>query len=414
MSYTSAQLVAAYTAANDGVAPNAANAALLAAFATETQSGQLSDAAALAFVINSADSTTAVATQTYNFFTGKTPTKAGLDFLVNSATNPTDLNDPFYTQFSLENRYINFAGNLGIVGDGAAAFATNYGGISLVADPATGISNFVNVLYETIIGTAYATAAGINVTAAKVDITSRLANFIQIAKDRGLITATSTAAQQDLAVKAELVGYLMAEGIKADVGIYAASSNNFTNALINGNPLFNVDLLATYAALGGGTGSAVGGTGPTAGGSTLALTTGIDALTGTVGNDTFIGDTPTVTAADSLNGGAGTDTFRYFGNTTGALPQLTSVENVNLVNSAADISLAGATGVTFVSLDGNPTASRTITVGAGVGVGLTNINDAGNETFVTASATQAAMTATLAGGIVAGTLNLNGAGLTAR
>jgi len=411
MSYTSAQLIAAYTAANVGVPPSAATAALLAAFATETQTGQLSDAAALSFVLNSADSTTAVAEQSYNFFTGKTPTKAGLDFLVNSPTNTTDLNDPFYQAFSLENRYINFAGNLGVVGEGSAAFLATYGGISLTADPATGISNFVNVIYETIIGSAYAVAAGINPTAAKVDITSRLANFIQIAKDRGLITAASTPAQVDIAVKAELVGYMMAEGIKADVGVYAAGSNNFVNALVNGNAQYNVDMVGTYSALGGGTGSAVGGQGPTPGGSTLALTAGIDALNGTVGNDTFIGDTPTVTAADSLNGGAGSDTFRYFGNTTAALPQLVSVENVNLVNSAADINLSAATGVSFVSLEGNPTASRNITVGAGMTVGLTNITDGAAETF-TGTATQGAMTAILAGGINVGTLNLDGAGIT--
>ncbi len=30
-----------------------------------------------------------------------------------------------------------------------------------------------------------------------------------------------------------MVGYLLVEGIKADVGIYAAGANNFTEALVN-------------------------------------------------------------------------------------------------------------------------------------------------------------------------------------
>jgi len=63
--------------------------------ATQTQAGQMTDATALAYVVNSADMTTAVANTAYQFFTGLTPSQAGLAFLVNSTTNGTDLNDPY-------------------------------------------------------------------------------------------------------------------------------------------------------------------------------------------------------------------------------------------------------------------------------------------------------------------------------
>jgi S-layer protein len=425
MSYTQAQLVAAWIAASDGVAPDAATTSVLGAFANQTQTGQLSDANALAYVINGGgntstigfQATTAVAWESYEFFTGKSPTKAGLDYLVSpTGPNANNLNSAYYSAFSLENRYINFAGNLGLVGDGAAAFAATYGAMAF--------GQAVSVLYESIIGTSYAQAAGINVTAAIADITSRQANFIQIAKDRGLITATSTAAQQDLAVKAELAGYLMVEGIKADVGIYAAGANNFAQALIAGNPVYNTDLL-TYANLGGGTGSAVGGTGPTAGGTSQSFTPAIDALVGTAGNDIFTGDNSVaggqVSASDSVDGKGGSDTFRYFSPTAGVLPQMTSIENINFVNTAiagVAMNVSGVVGLQFVSIENPLGAGDSIAVAAGVTVGLTN-NTGGFAEQFKGTGTQTSMSAVLTGNLNdgggvnlgAGTLDLAGAAI---
>ena len=42
------------------------------------------------------------------------------------------------------------------------------------------------------------------------------------------------------------------------------------------------------------------------------LTDGVDALTGTAGNDTFIGDSDTISAADNIEGGTGTDRANLF------------------------------------------------------------------------------------------------------
>ncbi len=144
MAYPAAQLIAAYTAANVGVAPDASTTAILGSMATQTQAGQMADATALACVVNSADMTTTVANTADQFFTGLTTSQAGLAFLVNSGANATDLNDPYYAAFNIENRYMNFAANLGLLGAGAASFASTYGSMTFAA--------FVAALYETIIG----------------------------------------------------------------------------------------------------------------------------------------------------------------------------------------------------------------------------------------------------------------------
>ena len=418
MAYTSAQLVAAYTAANNGVAPDAATTALLNAFAAQTQTGQLSDAAALSYVINSAQDDVAVALQSYQFFTGKTPTSAGLDYLTNSAANPNDLNDPFYAQFNLENRYINFAANLGVAGEGATAFNTTYGSLSF--------AQFVDVIYETIIGSSYATAAGINVAAAKADIAARQANFVAIATERGLINASSTAAQRDIAVKAAVTGYLMAEGIKADVGLYAAGANNFIAAMVNGTEVYNGSL-ATYAAQGGGLGSPVPGGAANPGGpgtgTTYTLTAGPDAIAGTSGNDTVNGVLYTNATApfistfnvtDTISGGtAGTDVLNLVvadagaaatGNVSLPAVSVSSIETVNvraLSSTAANVvtvNAANFSGHQSINSDRSISAVTVANMAAGTSAGI--IGDG--------SVTNGALTFGYATGTSAATLNLSG------
>jgi S-layer protein len=383
MPFTAAQITALYTTANVGVAPDAATAATIAALAAQSQAGALSDNAVLAFIINSGDNDTAVANLTYQFFLGFAPSAAGLSFLVNSATNPTDLNDAFYANFNQENRYVNFAANLGFgTGPGAAAFATTYGGLSSTAGTgATATSSaFVDLIYEQIVGTGFAQAAGIDANAAKAFIESGFTNgtYRNIAIARGMITASSPAATVDLATKVVAVGELLNESIKADVGIYAAAQNNFMLALINGtaNPA-SVNLISTYANLGGGTGSAIGGTGATPGSITLDFTPNLDVLNGGAGNDVFIGDAfananLNVVPADLANGNGGFDTFRFFQGASTVVPQLNSVENVQLVFSGAAYDVSAVAGVTTFTLEGAPTGSFTYTASPGTSFNITN------------------------------------------
>ncbi|WP_269713475.1 hypothetical protein [Caulobacter sp. NIBR2454] len=176
--------------------------------------------------------TTSVALGAYQFFTGLTPTAAGLDWLVNSPSNLTDLNDGYYTRFTLENRYINFAANLGIVGEGRDVFAAAY-------KPLT-FAQAVEKAYDTIIGFPYALGAGIEPTDALIDIVGREAYFKNFAATR------MPAYDQDLASKAAMVGYIMAEAIKAEVGVYARAIENFYLDISDGSAEHHVSLVGVY------------------------------------------------------------------------------------------------------------------------------------------------------------------------
>ncbi|CCI32091.1 DUF4214 domain-containing protein [Microcystis sp. T1-4] len=125
------------------------------------------------------------------------------------------------------------------------------------------------------------------------------------------------------------------------------------------------------------------------GGQTFVFTTGLDNLPGTPGNDTFNGDNSggvaqqTVQLGDVANGGEGTDTFNYFGPTDNVLPQLSNIENVNLIQGRADtltataafdFSAAAGKGLKSVTVDtlvlGAATTTTTIQGIGGVGLTL--------------------------------------------
>ena len=233
MPYTATQLRAMYSALHIGLVPDQATGAALDAMALESANGTRTDTSARAVLINGADSDTAVAALSYQFFTGAGPSAAGLSFLVNSGANPTDLNDSYYRGFNIENRYINFAANLGVVGEGVAGFSAAYGGVSF--------AQAVDTAYEKIIGSSYALAVGVNPAAAKADIAGRAAYFTALANQ-----SYSTGTQIDLAAKAGMVGYIMAEAMKADVGVYAAAMNRYSLGLMDGSAVYSRDLLAAY------------------------------------------------------------------------------------------------------------------------------------------------------------------------
>ena len=93
-----------------------------------------------------------VVAATYQFFTDRVPTAAGFEYLISSPANPNDLNDAYYAQFNVENRYINFASNLGTVGEGAAFFDAAFGGLSYEA---TIRAAYFEVMGEQLVGAAY-------------------------------------------------------------------------------------------------------------------------------------------------------------------------------------------------------------------------------------------------------------------
>jgi hypothetical protein len=91
------------------------------------------------------------------------------------------------------------------------------------------------------------------------------------------------------------------------------------------------------------------------GGKTFALTSDLQSLTGSAGNDTFNANDSTLTTGDAINGGAGTDTLSMTlanGSAYSSAPTLTSVENVQIAelgSSTAAVNLVYSTGVTGVT-----------------------------------------------------------------
>ena len=214
-------LKAAY-AAMMGHAPTAADQTLLNTTSKLMGEGSLSKTEALGQIANLADGTVALAEASYQFFTGRTPSQAGLAWLVSSPANPTDLNDAYYAGFSLENRYINFAVNLGKFGEGSASFISKFGTKTLAAT--------VKDAYATIFGTIPTDAK----VAAMVD--PRASYFAYYGQDGA----------NGVGTKAAAVGWLLAEAVKSDAGTYATAVNNFLLDLSDGSALHNVDLVGVY------------------------------------------------------------------------------------------------------------------------------------------------------------------------
>jgi len=155
------------------------------------------------------------------------------------------------------------------------------------------------------------------------------------------------------------------------------------------------------------------------------LTTGVDNLAGTAGNDTFNADNsiataPVLSAADALNGGAGTDTLNVF--SAGAafnLPSLTSIETLNIFDQNADQSIASANfaSVTTANLIRGDGALM-LTGGANLAtVGVTDVVAAAGGVVLAFEAARTSATVNLNGVTAAAAaanenIDINGAGLT--
>ena len=228
-------------ASTSELAANGASSSLQAlgqsadAIAAQLNAGTMTSAAAQSALLHLADGSTSVAELTYNFFTGSTPTSAGLDYLVNSAANATDLNDSYYTSFSMQNRYINFSVSLAKGGVGTSAYHAAYDGLSL--------ADATSKAYATIFGTT----ASPDKIAAILDA--------QVSDGMG---GTETRAQyfasyggdgvSGAGTKAAAIGWLLADSVTEGVGVYQTAETHFLQALAHGTAEFGVDLLASYGA----------------------------------------------------------------------------------------------------------------------------------------------------------------------
>ncbi|MDB5455149.1 MAG: hypothetical protein JWP92_734, partial [Caulobacter sp.] len=170
---------------------------------------------ALAQISGTVDATTSVASMAYGFITGSSLTAGGLDYLVSpTGGNPNNLNSDYYKAFSLENRYINFAVNLAKFGEGKAMFAAEYGDGSI-------FQTFVQA-YQKLFNVTKTQADAFDLLAAAVPdghggTYTRGEYFAAIGQDGG----------NGVGTKAAMIGWLLAEAVKADAGPYAAANANF-------------------------------------------------------------------------------------------------------------------------------------------------------------------------------------------
>lgn len=216
------------------------------------------------------------------------------------------------------------------------------------------------------------------------------ANKIQIA----------TAFVGQLDTNAEIIGY---SGTAA-----AASARAFLRTVTDVAATVTTATSGLTAAVANAVG--IGATAPGAnGGQTYTLTTAVDTLTGTGGNDLFVATaattTPTFTASDSINGGAGIDTFNLTADVLAAasIPAATStaVEIINVRNvsgNAQTIAAGNFTGATQINADRSVNQLDVTGLVAGQAVGII-----GNGTVVTG-----ALNATYGGTVTAATLNVSG------
>ncbi len=340
----------------------AADLTKLQTLASQVDASTLSLTDARAEIGKMVIASTSVANLAYAFFTGATPRMAGFDYLVSpTGGNANNLNSAYYTSFTAENRYINFAVNLGKTGEGAAKFTTAYGALDLTAA--------ATKAYTDIFG--FAPADG------KIDA---ILNG-QVSNGQG---GTYTRAEYFAAygrdglngqgTKAAMIGWLLSEAEKAHLGVYAQANDAFLADLAaDGQASFNVDLLGAY------------GVQPTfSTGATIAVTSSqsvapdsaTPALQSTGNNDTVTGTDSN--ASQSILTSGGHDTITFSGTVGGFIDGGDGNDTISVgqLNAAVDV-LGGAPNGKISGGAGNDT----ITIGKVINGAIID-GGAGNDTLV--------------------------------
>ena len=363
MPYSAAQLTSYFTTLTIGTTPGTTRAAAINTAAMQDAAGTITDSqafAAINYMSGQLRGTTDVAVSSYAFFTGATPSQAGINYLVNNAG--TGYNTAYYNGvngtvdapgaggFNIENRYYNAAINLAATpgAAGYASFNATYGGLTLAQAIATA--------YTAIIGNTVSTTT---MQAAVNSITNSLPYFQALAAQD-----TVKGGSVDLATKAIIAGYILEEGIKADVGVYAQALDGFNTAFAMGNAVFNTSLLGAYGSGGTAFNPAFE---PLQNGQTLTSTATTVNSVGVIANGqatlnvgsnatvAFTGDITTNSGQLTVNG-SGVLNVMFNGQIASTAPSI--ITGVGTVNATATSSVAG----TLLSLDVEDSALTTLTI----------------------------------------------------
>jgi len=144
-------------------------------------------------------------------------------------------------------------------------------------------------------------------------------------------------------------------------------------------------------------------------GKTFTLTNTTDAITGSSGDDVFIGDNTSASAGDTLVGGTGSDTLKIFG--TNTVPNISGIENVYYNAPGGNIDFSAKADVTSIEVDGF--GANTLTIGSGQAVKVSNQAGGTTATIAGNSPTTLGLTLNKAGSSTAdATIALTGTALT--
>jgi len=164
-------------------------------------------------------------------------------------------------------------------------------------------------------------------------------------------------------------------------------------------------------------------------GQTFTLTSGLDTVAGTAGNDTINGTydgaaTGTFSVVDSINGGAGTDTLNITASDDAAvaLPaaSVSGVEVINVRNvdgnataEVLTVDAANFVGATAINSDRSSDSVTVANLAAGASAGVIGNGVITNGAFVAGyDAAATAATLNISGGTKGGAVTITGAGLT--
>lgn len=110
------------------------------------------------------------------------------------------------------------------------------------------------------------------------------------------------------------------------------------------------------------------GSGSGGGGNIVALTSEIDLLTGTDGNDVFVANAATGQGADRIDGGKGEDTYHFTGTNAGGgqafvYPELKNIKKVVIEdNNSSVVNMTRVEGLTSVEMNRHDLATADVTV----------------------------------------------------
>jgi hypothetical protein len=127
-------------------------------------------------------------------------------------------------------------------------------------------------------------------------------------------------------------------------------------------------------------------------GTTFTLTTGVDSITGTSGDDTISGAAGTLTALDNINGGSGTDTLAvataaaYTGGAT-----ITNIEKITLNQiTAGGFNASGIAGLTDINTLASTVDIAVTSLATAANIGVTNQDTAVTITYADTAVSGAA------------------------